>query len=157
MNAKDLLGKQITEIHLKVSEVKDTGSIPLEEIEVQLKLGYGELVDFPHHPEAQNIELRHLPIGARQIFPAKGMFGFGRKKSIFNKLEDKKIIGLWEIHGEFSSELCALEFINGYFLVKGPTAPIGTGEADLFIFESQQKMELRFRNKNERVYSLIAE
>lgn len=155
MTAKDLLGKYITEIHTQISESSNSGFIPLEFIEVEMKLFTGELVFFPDHPEVNNIELDQIKDGLRKVFPARGTFGFTKKKSMFDKLDHKKIIGIWQIDDDFAEEICALEFINGYFLVKGPMAPIGTGNADLFLFESKSIMQRRFPNKIKKIHSLV--
>jgi len=148
----DLLGKHIIEIHLKISEYSSSGTIPLEQIEVEMQLSSGEIIDFPLHPNSINLERSNFNPELKQIFPAKGIFNFKRKRSVFDNIEDKAIIGIWEIEDDFGEEICGLEFINGYFLVQGPMSPIGTGHADLFLFDSKRNLQKRFQGDMQLVH-----
>lgn len=145
MKTKDLLGKRITEIRLKISESIGSDTIPLEEIIVEMELSSAEIISFPSNPNATNLECSNFNPELKQVLPAKGLFGTFRKRGIFDKIEGKRIIGIWEIEDGFGETICALEFINGYFMVQGPMSPIGTGHTDLFLFDSKKNMQRRFQ------------
>jgi len=152
LKAKDLLGKHINAIYIKVSQQDNSGAIPLEKIDVEMELSFGQIISYPLHPNSKNLERSNLNPELKQIFPAKGIFNFKRKRSIFDNIEGKAIIGIWEIEDEFGEEICGLEFINGYFLVQGPMSPIGTGHADLFLFDSKSNLQKRFQGDMQLVH-----
>ena len=52
----------------------------------------------------------------------------------------------------FGGEVSLIEFQNGCFLMKGSMSPIGIGNADLFLFESKDKVEKRYDGEIKKVF-----
>lgn len=151
MKPQELIGKEIAEIRCEISRFDYEGSIPLEEIDVEMKLSTGEIISFPHHPEAHKIECGKFNPKLKKIFPQNGISKFLNKPNGFEKLINQKIIGIWIADDDFGEEICLLEFQNGCFLTKGPMSPIGTGNADLFLFESKNKVKDRYEEDIKKV------
>jgi len=113
-----------------------------------MQLSTQTIISFPYHPEAKlSIHPKFNP-ELEITFPKKGLF----KSSQFKNIKDQKIIGIWSVDDDFGEEICALELENGYFLTKGPMSPIGTGNADLFLFESKKDIKKRYEEDIQKIF-----
>jgi len=121
-----------------------------------MKLSTGEIISFPQHIETQEFECEKFKPKLKKIFPHNGIFKFLTKPNGFEKMKGQKISGIWLADDNFGEEICLIEFQNGCFLTKGPMSPIGTGNADLFLFDSKNKIENRFDGEIRKVDVLVA-
>jgi len=152
LKAQELIGNEIVELRCKISRVKYDGSIPLEDIVVEMKLISGETITFPHHPEGEISKVEKFNSDLKRIFPQKSIFKMFTKPNKFENLKSQKIGGIWLVDDDFGNEICSLEFENGYFLIKGSMSPIGTGNADLFLFESKREMEKKYEGEIRKLF-----
>jgi len=152
LKTKELIGKEIIEIRSKISTVESEGSIPLETIDVEMKLSTGEIVTFPHHPDANKIDCQNFDPKLNVVFPKNGIIQALKKPNLFDNLKHKVIVGIWLIVDDFGEEICAIEFQNEWFLVKGPMSPKGTGNADLIIYNSLENLKTNYESDVYKVH-----
>ena len=152
MKTQDLIGKEIIEIRPRVYRVRHDGNIPLEAVDVEMKLSLGNIILFPHHPEAQLQLINRFSIGLKRVFPHGSLFRLLVTPGRFEMIHNQKISGIWQVDHPFGDELCSLELENGSFLAKGPMSPVGLGNADLFLFNSQEEMVKQFDYEIRKVF-----
>jgi len=66
------------------------------------------------------------------------------KNNKFVAIDRQKIVSIWLVEDDFGEEICGLAFENGYFLIKGTMSPIGTGHADLHLFDTIEAAKRKF-------------
>lgn len=144
MTTNYLIGKKILEIRCRISKVEYEGNIPLEQIEVEMKLSSGEIIAFPPYPKAELDIKPNFNPKLERIFPKNGFFIFLVKSNRLDNLKNQKIVGISSITIDIGEEICSIEFQNGCFLTKGPVSPMGTGNTDLFLFESNEALMKKY-------------
>lgn len=149
MEIKDLIGHTIQEIRFKISSEGDYG---LEGIEVEIKLKNDLIISYPYDTECMVDVIPKFSPKLRRVFPTSTYSRIEKSKNILSGIANQVIIGIWRIPDDFGDELCGLEFSNGYLLTKGAMSPIGTGNADLYIFDSIESSKSKYGDGIERIY-----
>lgn len=153
MTTEELLDKKIVEIRCEVSNYEYEGSIPLEVIDVELKLSSGEIISYPHLPKGElDLKDKFNP-KLKKVYPPNLISTWFKSPTILSKLMGQKVIGIWSIEDDLEiADMCSIQFQNGYYLTKGVMSPIGTGGADLFLFKSEEELKNKYDTKIIRVY-----
>lgn len=71
-----------------------------------------------------------------KIYPNNWIKNLVGKKNPFKEIKNQYITDVFMFDDDFGEEMCGLVFSNGYLLLKGKMSPIGTRNADLFIFKT---------------------
>ena len=152
METSELISRHIVEIRYLHCEVDYEGSIPLEELKVELKLSSGEIVPYPFHPYDDMDILEEFSPGMHVLFPQSQASIEEHGEARINKIKNIPITGIWLIDDHRREELCALSFENGCFMAKGSMSPMGTAGADLFVFLSEEDLMYRLGCGLEKVF-----
>ena len=136
MKTIELINRTIEEIRLKISPYSYEGNIPLEQAEVEIKLDNGTIIPFPHHPEAIFQKSKGFNRKLKKVFPGSILRNIIGGKNRFKNIEKEPIVAILKVIDGFGDEICGLEFRNGYIMIKGPLSPIGTGNANLLLFNT---------------------
>lgn len=152
MTTKELINKSIAEVRIRIAPYSYEGAIPLEQIEVEIKLSNKLIIQFPDHPEIKLKPKSEFTPNLKIVYPQTRWQNVLNKKGVFDQIDGNKIKGIWKIGDDFGEDICGLELSNGAFLVKGALSPIGTGNADLFLFSNKENLKVKYENEIELIH-----
>lgn len=152
MTTKELINHTIVEIRIQFKPYSISDSFSLEQMHVEIKLNNGLIINFPFHAEAKLKIKPKFSTKSKKIFPQSYLKKLTQGYNRINKIRGQNIKAIWKITDDFGEEICGLELSKGHILVKGPMSPMGTGNAELFLYNGINSLNSNYENKIEKIH-----